>query len=213
MAALAEQFQLESTPQLPLRFNIAPTQEVLAVRSPDGVREAALLRWGLVPYWANDLSIGSRMINARSETVAEKPAFSWAFKRRRCLVVSDGYLEWKKIGSKKQPYHIRMQDHRPFAFAGLWERWTKGETPLESCTIITTDANDLSAEVHDRMPVILNESDYELWLDPDFSEAAPLTKLLRPFPSDEMELAAVSMRVNNVNNDDADCLREQRELF
>lgn len=214
LGKLIEQFQLESAPeQLPLRFNVAPTDSVLSLRDTADQRETVMLRWGLVPPWAKELSIGSRMINARSETVAEKPAFREAFRRRRCLVLADGYLEWKKVGSKKQPYHIRMQDHRPFAFAGLWERWTRGDEPLETCTILTTDANSLSREVHDRMPVILQPNDYDLWLDPKFQQAEPLQRLLQPYPSDEMEMVMVSMRVNSVRHDDAACLQEQRELF
>lgn len=210
---LVEQFRLESTPQLPLRFNIAPTQDVLAVRAAGDLRQPILLRWGLVPYWAKDLSVGSRMINARAETIAEKPAFRSAFRTRRCLVLSDGYIEWRKIGSQKHPYHIRFQDQRPFAFAGLWERWKGGEAPVETCTIVTTDANELSREVHDRMPVILDEENYDVWLDSEFADTKHLQSLLRPYPSDDMELAAVSRRVNNVKYDDAECLVEQRELF
>ncbi len=214
MGLLVEQFRLENSVQMSLRFNVAPTQQVVAVRSLDeSPRHADLLRWGLVPSWAKELSIGSRMINARCETVAEKPAFRSAFKKRRCLVLADGYIEWKKVGSKKQPYHIHMSDDRPFAFAGLWERWSKGESPVETCTVITTDANELTRDVHDRMPVILDESHYDLWLDPEFQDRDTLCEMLSSYPSNEMAMDAVSMRVNKVQNDDPECLEVQQQLF
>ena len=146
------------------RFNIAPTQSVAVVRQSGGkeTRQLCLLRWGLIPAWAKDPSIGARLINARAETVAEKPAFRSAFKSRRCLIPADGYYEWKKTGSRKQPYYLRLQDERPFALAGLWDRWNGGgkDAPLETCTIITTEANEITCPIHDRMPAILAEDDY-----------------------------------------------------
>jgi putative SOS response-associated peptidase YedK len=160
-----------------------------------------MLRWGLIPSWANDPEIGNRMINARAETVAEKPSYRKAFKKSRCLILADGFYEWQKTDSGKQPFHIRMQDGSPFAFAGLWESWDKGDG-LRSCTIITTDANDLVGEVHNRMPVILHPEDYEMWLDPDFDEREPLTTLLKPFPAEAMETYMVSRRVNKPSNNE-----------
>jgi putative SOS response-associated peptidase YedK len=225
MSLLVDQFRLESAPQMSLRFNIAPTQSVAVVRVIDSKRVASAIRWGLVPSWAKDLSIGSRMINSRGETVAEKPAFRSAFKRRRCLVLADGYIEWKKIGNEKRPFHIHMIDDRPFAFAGLWESWRGKEEscesesaerespPIETCTVITTDANALTCDIHDRMPVILPEDSYDLWLDPEFECREPLQQMLKPFSSDEMAMNSISTRVNNVRHDDEACLRIQRDLF
>jgi putative SOS response-associated peptidase YedK len=150
------------------------------------------------------------MINARAETAAEKPAFREAFRRRRCLVVADGFYEWKKTGGKaKQPYYIRMKDARPFGFAGLWDRW--GE--LETCTILTTSPNELCAPLHDRMPVILGTGDYDRWLDPSQSDVAELQPLLDPYPADEMLAEPVSTHVNNVRNEDERCIAVQQQLF
>jgi putative SOS response-associated peptidase YedK len=191
------------------RYNIAPTQSVAAVREVEkGLRQFDLLRWGLIPSWAKDPSIGNRTINARAETVAEKPSFRSAFRRRRCLVLADGYFEWRKEGAKKQPYYIRLQDERPFAFAGLWERWTPGdpESTLETCTLITTDANELTREIHDRMPVILSPADYAQWLDPGLDDAKRLLPLLRPFETGPMIATPVSTRVNNPKHDAPDCV-------
>lgn len=214
MSVLVDQFRLEQAPQqLELRYNVAPTQPVAAVRVKDEQRRCLLFRWGLVPSWAKDLSIGSRLINARSETVAEKPSFRFAFRHRRCLVLTDGYFEWRKEGKIKQPYYFRMADERPFAFAGLWDRWRGGEEPLESCTVLTTEPNELTRGIHNRMPVILEESDYDLWLDPDVEDKAPLLKLLRSYDSSAMKSEPVSTRVNNVRNDDPECVAVQRGLF
>lgn len=225
---LVQQFLLDTAPDLPPRFNIAPTQNVAVVRvtHDQPQRELVLLRWGLIPSWAKDPKIGNRMINARGESVADKPAFRAAFKRRRCLVVADGYYEWKKsaggkskaAGAKKQPYYIRMRDERPFALAGLWEYWEGADQsdlpgPIESCTIITTDANDLTSDIHDRMPVVLGEETYDVWLDPQQSDRDTLLPLLKPYASDEMKVEPVSTHVNSVKNDDPDCVAVQRELF
>ncbi|HEY1598513.1 MAG TPA: SOS response-associated peptidase [Pirellulales bacterium] len=162
--AVADAFGLISTPDLQLRFNIAPTQLVAAVRfdPQQGGRQLTRLRWGLIPSWAADPSIGSRMINARADTVATKPAFRSAFKRRRCLVLADGFYEWKKVGSAKQPFFMRLKDDRPFAFAGLAEHWHRDGQTIDSCSIITTESNSLMAEIHDRMPVILPPAEYDL---------------------------------------------------
>ena len=213
---LVEQFLLPIEPDWNPRFNIAPTQSVAAVRIGEGGgrREGVLLRWGLVPSWAKDSAMGSRLINARAETVAEKPSFRTAFKRRRCLIPADGYYEWQKTGSRKQPYFIRMQDDRPFAFAGLWESWDKGgEGPLETCTVITTSANELTADIHQRMPVILDQHDYGVWLDAAIADRERLEPLLRPYPSSEMKLDPVSTYVNSPRNEGPNCVQVQRELF
>ncbi|ODA28648.1 SOS response-associated peptidase [Planctopirus hydrillae] len=190
------------------RYNIAPTQQVAAVRSlPDSTsRELVLLRWGLVPAWADDPKIGSRMINARAETLAEKPSFKTALRRRRCLVLADGFYEWRTEGQSKQPFCIRMKDARPFAFAGLWERWTKSGSPIETCTIITTNANTLMSELHDRMPVILSPAAADVWLDQKIEQPELLLSLLGPYPDDEMEAYPVSTLVNSPKNESSECI-------
>src|SRR5262245_7474343 len=166
--ALKNLFPLFDFPEVPPNYNVAPTQAVLAVRVPHGQDKPApaLLKWGLVPGWADDPAIGNRMINARAETAADKPSFRAAFRKRRCLVLADGFYEWQKVGGKKQPYLIRLRGGEPFAFAGLWEHWERDGRAVESCTILTTDANGLVKPLHDRMPVILAPQDFALWLDP-----------------------------------------------
>jgi putative SOS response-associated peptidase YedK len=190
------------------RFNIAPSQEVAAVRhdAADRARELAWLHWGLVPAWADDPAVGYRMINARSETAATRPAFREAFRRRRCLVVGDGFYEWKRGAKPKQPYYIRLEQDRPFAFAGLWERWHKGDAAIESCTILTTRANELIAPLHDRMPVILDPKHYDAWLDPQVDDPARLKLLLGPYPAERMTAFPVSMLVNSPRHDTAECI-------
>jgi putative SOS response-associated peptidase YedK len=208
-ADLAVQFNLPEIPNLSPRYNIAPTQPVAAVRAAANStnREMVLLRWGLIPFWAKDPNIGARMINARSETVAEKPAFRAAFKRRRCLVVADGFYEWQKQNGGKQPFYIRLHDARPFAFAGLWELWEgPDDNPIESCTLLTTQPNDLLRVLHNRMPVILHPQDYGLWLDPEVQEPQRLQALLKPYSAEEMEAYAVSRYVNSPDNDDPRCV-------
>lgn len=192
----------EMAPGWKPRYNAAPTQMMPVIRlDADGRRELALLRWGLVPSWAKDAGAGSQMINARAETVAEKPAFRAAFKTRRCLVPADGFYEWRKTATAKQPYRITMADGSPFAFAGLWERWSKGDQPLETFTIITTTANELVAPIHDRMPVILDPADYDAWLESK-DTAIPMA-LLQPYPARRMSAYPVSTRVNSPKNEDA----------
>ena len=199
---LAERFELDEYPSsLTPSYNIAPTQEVAAVVGEDEKRKLEVFRWGLIPSWAKDPAIGNKMINARAETVSEKPSFRSAFKKRRCLIVADGFYEWQKTDSGKQPFHFRMKDSSPFAFAGLWETWDKGEE-IRSCSIITTEANDLMNEIHHRMPVILHPQNYGVWLDQGFEEKEALVDLLRPYPSDEMEAYAVSRRVNRPANNE-----------
>ena len=187
---------------LKFRYNIAPTQTVPVVRlNSGGRREIALLRWGLIPFWSKDAKIAYRTINARAETVATAPAFRAAFKKRRCLVPASGFYEWKKLdGSDKQPYFIGMSDGAPFAFAGLWERWDKGEAPVETFTIITGEPNSLVAGLYDRMPAILDPEDYEAWLTA--ADTAIPQAVLQPFPAQLMTAYPVSKRVNNTRNDE-----------
>ena len=202
-------FGYPELPNLMPRANIAPTQEAAAVRlGDDGGRHFVWLRWGLVPAWAKDVSIASKMINARGETVAEKPAFRAAFRARRCLIAADGFYEWKTEGGAKQPYRIARADGALFAFAGLWERWDKAPpenapdgAPLETCSIVTTDANDLLRPIHHRMPVILDPADFDPWLDPA-TPPAQAQSLLRPCPREGLVVYPVSRRVNAVANDD-----------
>ncbi len=199
---LAEQFDLDEYPSsLTASYNIAPTQEVATVVEEDDKRKLEMFHWGLIPSWAKDPQIGNRMINARAETVHEKPSFRSAFKDRRCLILADGFYEWQKTDNGKQPFYIHMKDGSPFAFAGLWETWKNGEE-LRSCAIITTDANDLMNAIHHRMPVVLHPENYEVWLDPDFDEKDSLKDLLKPFPSEEMEAYMVSRRVNKPSNNE-----------
>ena len=181
-------------------YNIAPTESVLTVRNVEG-REAAFMRWGLVPFWAKDLKIGVRMINARAETVAEKPAFRNALKRRRCLVLADGYYEWQKTPVGKRPYRIIMKSGEPFAMAGLWETWKDPQgNVVPSCTIITTAANDFLAPIHNRMPVILPRESEEMWLDPGVAYPDSIARILTPYSSDVMDAYGVSTLVNNARN-------------
>ena len=199
---LAKQFQLAGTAELAPRYNIAPTQQVAAVRAGEDGRELAMLRWGLVPGWAKDLSMGAKLINARSETAAEKPAFRTAMRQRRCIIPADGFYEWQAQAGGKQPFHIRLADQRPFGLAGLWERWKNPEGEwIQTCTILTTSANSLMQQLHDRMPVILPPERYELWLDPTLQDTAPLQELLVPYPAEEMVAVPVSKAVNKVGNE------------
>lgn len=191
------------------RYNIAPTQPVATVRvEDDGERHLREMRWGLIPHWADDPSIGNRMINARAETVADKPAFRDPFRRGRCLVVADGFYEWKRLNGSKQPYYLFRADGKPLTLAGLWDRWRPPDgDPVISCTVITTEPNELVRELHDRMPVILPEDDWKRWLDPSDHETAGLRNLLGPYPADRMEAHAVGKHVNNPSNDDPECIR------
>jgi putative SOS response-associated peptidase YedK len=204
-------FELELREELAPRFNIAPSQAVLAVRFDParGAREAAWLKWGLVPAWARDETIGPKLINARAETLAEKPSFRDAFLRRRALIPASGFFEWQKDGPVKQPFYIRLKDETPFALGALWERRAagEGEQPLETCAIITTAANGLLAPLHDRMPVIIGKEAFGRWLDPGTDPAA-LRLLLQPFPEKMMTAYPVSRLVNNPANDLLGCLAQ-----
>ncbi len=214
--ALRRLFEFYNLPNLAPRYNVAPTQSAPVVRrTEDGRRELAMLRWGLVPHWAKDMTIASRLINARGDTVAEKPAYRDAFHARRCLVPADGFYEWRAENGLRQPFRIGMKGGLPFAFAGLWERWTAkeavgqiaaGET-FETFTIVTTDANAKLRPIHERMPVILAPEDYDAWFDTAPEHTAAARALLRPYPEGPMAFYRVSTRVNNVRNDDADCIR------
>lgn len=190
------------------RFNISPSQSVHAVVSHDGERKLTQQRWGLIPFWAKDPKIGYKMINARSETIFEKPAFRDAFKKRRCLIPADGFYEWKKEGKAKQPFHFGMKDDSVFAFAGIWEHWKAptGET-VESCSILTTTPNELVTDIHDRMPVILPAAQYELWLTAEPARAEQLLDLLVPYAADGMRRYPVSSLVNSPKNDLAECAK------
>ena len=204
-ARLLEKFGLDRADEVEPRYNIAPSQEVPVVRQQGDARELVHLRWGLLPFWADDPRIGYKMINARAETVASKPAFRPAFRRRRCLVPADGFYEWKAQGRAKQPYYLRMQDGEVFAFAGLWEHWQGEGEVVESFTIIVGPPNELGAPIHDRMPVILDPASYDRWLEPQADPAA-LAALLGPYPADAMEAYPVSRRVNRPANDDEQCI-------
>lgn len=204
--AVAALFDLPSVPELTARYNVAPTQNVAAVREPHGSREFARLRWGLVPSWADDLKIGHRLLNARAETVASKPAFRAAFRKRRCLLPADGYYEWKAVGRAKQPYWFRLSDGGLFAFAGLWERWERDGQVVESCSLITTEGNELARQIHDRMPVLLDRTTWDVWLDPEVADADALGELLRPYPAEKMRVDPVNPIVNNPRHDSPACI-------
>ena len=204
---IADDFDVdEVVDDLQPSFNVAPTQDV-AVITNDGAKRLVAMRWGLIPSWAADPTIGSRMINARSESLAEKAAFKDAFKSRRCLVVADGFYEWRKEGRAKVPLFIRLKSGRPFGLGGLYETWRPplGEL-LTTCTIITTEPNELLAPIHNRMPAILGGGADEMWLDPAVKDQTVLLNLLQPYPSDEMEAYEVSTLVNSVKNDSPACI-------
>jgi putative SOS response-associated peptidase YedK len=213
-SAIRARFPVGESIAIRNRYNVAPTDEVLTVTTDkQGVPRGELLRWGLVPSWAKDPSIGSKLINARVETAAEKPAFRRAFDRYRCLIIADGFYEWRRApGGRKQPFHITRDDHQPFAFAGLWSIWHADEArTLRSCTILTTAANPAIAPLHDRMPVILAPGREQDWLDLD---APPdrLRELLAGMPARHTQLSGVSFAVNDVHNDGPECLEPAGEL-
>lgn len=189
-------------------YNVAPSRHVPVCRtSVEGKRELNLLRWGLVPHWAKEVNDRYRMINARAETVADKPAFRAPFRHRRCLVPADGYFEWKAGPERKQPYFIHRNDDAPVFLAGLWDRWEKGQDgPLDSFAIVTSSASERVSSVHDRMPVILDPGEYESWLDPELKNPNDLLSLLKPHPGKELLFTPVSTFVNNPRNDDPRCL-------
>lgn len=206
---VARRFGLPTPPHLVPRYNVAPSQQVPIVRIEDDGRALAMVRWGLVPFFARDPAIGNRMINARAETVAEKPGFRAAFQKRRCLVPATGFFEWQKTGKAKQPWLLRRKGGALMAFAGLFERWERGERPIESMTILTGVPNPLAARVHDRMPVILPEAAWDRWLD-GAAGRADLEALLVPYPEDDMEAFPVSRTVNSPANDVPGCVEPLR---
>lgn len=208
---LVETYGLDAASPIEPRYNIAPSQPIAVVRAGEGKRELAMLRWGLIPSWADDPKIGSRLVNARSETAADKPAFRSAYRHRRCLVPASGYYEWTRIDAKtKRPACIRMRDDALFAMAGLWERWEGAGETIESVTILTTAPNELVGQVHDRMPVILPLAAQERWLD-RLAEPGELVELCRPYPAGLMRWHEVSRWVNNVTNDGPRCCEPSRE--
>jgi len=203
------QFGLAHAPAFDPRYNIAPGTPILAVRADAShARSGSFLDWGLIPSWAKDPAIGHRLINARAEQVAEKPAFRSAFRRRRCIIPADGFYEWQATGGRKQPYYIRPRENELFGFAGLYEHWKGPDGVVGSCTVITTAANALMRPLHDRMPAILEVGDYAHWLDPDNPDPDALVAMLRPAASERMTAHPVSLRVNSVRNDDADLIAE-----
>jgi putative SOS response-associated peptidase YedK len=206
--SIQQHFGLPETVDLSPRYNIAPSQEIAVVRLLPGknFRQLDMLRWGLIPGWAKDIKIGYKMINARAETLGQKPAFRAAFKKRRCLIAADGFYEWLHTGKTKQPFFVQLKNGTVFGFAGLWESWNSPDgTVVESCTIITTSANSLIRKIHDRMPVILHPAQYDAWLAygslEDFRQ-----QILAPYPAEEMEAFRVSQEVNSPRNDIPACL-------
>ncbi len=203
-AMIAEAFGVALPFDIQQRYNVAPTQDVLAIRlGPNGRREAARLRWGLVPTWDQDVKIDNRLLNAPAETIAEKPSFRSAFKaRRRCLIVADGFYEWRTEGKNKLPFRVRRPNGDLFAFAGLWEKWDGADPPVESCTILTTEANARLSELHDRMPVIMTmPAEYEQWLT-----AADVEQLLRSLPDDVLSISPANPYVNNSRHEGPECI-------
>ena len=198
--------------ELESRYNIAPTQYVAALRGSTGGAgdvEPAMLRWGLVPSWARDSAVGNRMINARAETVREKPSFRAAFKRRRCIVLADGYYEWQRRPDGKHPFFITRRDGEPFAMAGLWESWRgDGDSPLETCAIITTAAAGAMAELHHRMPVVLSPGESRRWMTLPEADGGELESILKSTAVDAMQFHSVSKRVNNPGNEGPDLIEE-----
>jgi putative SOS response-associated peptidase YedK len=205
---LAETFtEFKFPAELPPRYNIAPSQPI-AVVANNGQNQVEFFQWGLIPSWAKDPAIGNQMINARAETLAEKPSFKTAYRRRRCLILADGFYEWRKNPDKtKTPMYIQLESQEPFAFAGLWESWhsSDGDTLL-SCTIITTEPNDLMAKIHNRMPVVLPTEAYARWLDPAEQKPEQLQGLLKPYPAEQMMTYPISTLVNNPKNDSPECI-------
>ena len=200
------------------RYNVAPTDPVPVILNREGPRIVQLVRWGLVPHWAKDPTIGAQMINARVETVATKPAYRDAFARRRCLVVADGFYEWKRQGKRRTPFRVCRKDRAPLAFAGIWGQWKNfDDTWLTSCSIITCVPNELVAPLHNRMPLILKRDDYERWLHPSALPREALDDLLVTPPSDDLEMYQVSSLVNSVRNDTTACIERdepaQQTLF
>ena len=209
IASLFNAIPDDSCSSLTPRYNIAPTQSVPVFRLQEDHRVLSQLHWGLIPSWSKEPKSSYSTMNARADTLATKPAFRSAYKSRRCLVIADGYYEWKPTGKIKQPYLYEIDGGQPFAFAGPWEQWwgeDKDAPPLESCTIITIEANKLASQVHNRMPVILSPNDYDLWLDPRVKDTNMIAPLLDQFPENRMSVRAVSTFVNNARNEGPECI-------
>ena len=195
------------------RYNIGPTQALLLARNTvGGSRELAFLHWGLIPHWVKEPKTGYSTINARAETVAEKPIFRNPFRHRRCLIAADGYYEWCKLERAKQPYFIKLKDGQPFALAGLWEHWAREDQNIDSCAVIVTEANALTKPIHDRMPVILSPEDYDAWMDPDLQDPERLKAFLRPYPAERMWAYPVGTAVSNPKNDKPELMTEARSI-
>jgi len=189
-------------------YNVAPSQEILAIARYESENWLVKFHWGLVPFWAKDIRIGNRLINARSESIAEKPSFRDAFKKRRCLIIADGFYEWKGEKGRKQPMFITSPDHKPFAFAGLWETWKKDDqdSTYKSCTIITTQASESIRDIHHRMPVIIKPPSYEAWLDPGNQDLGELDRILKNEVVTELVSYPVSKQVNSTRHNDPSCI-------
>ena len=203
-----EEFALKNTPsEWKPRYNVAPSQDVPVVTNATE-REIEMMRWGLIPYWAKDESIGYKLINARSETIEQKPSYKYAFSKRRCLILADGFFEWQRAARKqtpKVPYYFQLRDEKPFAFAGIWEIWKNAqEKEVFSCSIITCPANEIVAPIHDRMPVLFNSSQCWKWLEEEAQ--ATLKAMLQPYPAEEMKTYPVGRWINNPKNDSAECI-------
>lgn len=211
---IREAFPFVSVPEeTPRRYNVAPSQPIAVVPN-DGKNRLDYFVWGLIPFWAKDPEIGNRMINARAETLAEKPAYRAAFRRRRCLVLADGFYEWKQTPGRKvkEPIYFRLKNGKPFAFAGLWEIWNSADgSQVLSCAIITTQPNALVTPVHNRMPAILTPEAYPAWLDPGEKNPDELSGLLASYPAEQMTAYPVSTLVNSPNNESPECILEQKE--
>ncbi|MBJ6726416.1 SOS response-associated peptidase [Geomesophilobacter sediminis] len=206
---LAEIFGLPELPRIEARYNIAPTQEVVVIRqNAEGLRQLVTMKWGLIPSWAKDPHIGNKLINARCESVHEKPAFRQAICTRRCVIPASGFYDWTHT-DKKIPFYVSMADGSPMAFAGIWDSWKAPDgSRLESFTILTTNANSLIAPIHDRMPVILHPAEFDLWLDRDITEPEKLTRLYQPYPSDLLRAWPVSSLVNSPRNETPACIEQ-----
>ncbi|MBW6521846.1 MAG: SOS response-associated peptidase [Desulfoarculaceae bacterium] len=204
---IRQSFGVDDVPSIAPRYNIAPTQDVLVIRqNGGGSRYAGMLRWGLIPHWAKDPAIGNKMINARSETAHEKPSFRNSIHYHRCLIPASGFIEWSQQNGSKQPWYIHRKDGELLAFAGIWDSWQGAEGTIDSCSILTTSANNLVAKIHDRMPVVLSVSEYDQWLDRQITEAKQLEALYAPFPADLLEAIPISTKINNPRFDSRDCL-------
>ena len=209
LQAIVDEFEIDGVNgEIEPSYNVAPGQEV-AVILKDDTRKLGLLKWGLIPGWAKDPKIGNRMINARAETLAEKPSFKHPLRRKRCLIVADGFYEWRKEGKQKIPMYIFLKDQKPFVFAGLWDTWTSPEgKKVSTCTIITTEPNKFMEKIHNRMPVILPKEHIDLWLDREVQDEQQVLPLLKSYPEKEMDAYEVSRMVNSPKNNTPEVIRK-----